>query len=114
MSGKRTILRDRGPPVGPYLCIRLTGIDHRFDGQNHTFLQPRILVLTIHVIGDLRLFMQLRTDPVAYKLAHDSKTVLGNIPLDRSTHIEEAIAGSDLIDGLFERLLGDRKSTRLK
>ena len=54
-------------------------IHHRLDGENHAFLQARA-VSRLAIIRHVGLFVHLRSDAVADKLAHHRKAVL------RSTH----------------------------
>src|SRR5580704_2192947 len=70
MRRQRMILGNRRPLVGQNPHVGSAGIHHRLNRQHHAFFQPRILVPAIHVIGDLRLFMQFRADTVPPHLAN--------------------------------------------
>src|SRR5581483_5176128 len=100
------VTRHRSPAVFPHLRIGLAGIDHRLDGQHHAFLQPWVLVLPVHIVWHLRLLVQPGADSVAYELANYRKPVGHHMPLDRSTHVEETVAGSHLANCQFERFTG--------
>ena len=50
--------------------------DHRLHRQHHAFLQPRILILAIHVVRDLRFLVKLCADTVAHILPDDRKPVV--------------------------------------
>ena len=65
------ILGHRRPFVFQNDRIRLPGVYHRFHRQHHALFEPRILVLAVHIIGDLRLFMELRSDAVAHILPYN-------------------------------------------
>src|ERR1017187_10010366 len=105
MSRVRTILRDRGPPVLPHHGLRLPGVDHRLYRQNHPGLQPRILILAIHVVGDLRFLVELGADTMAHILPDNRKPVSPDVLFHRTAHVEQPVAGPHLIDGQFERFL---------
>ena len=57
MSRKRTIHRNRRPAVLENLHFMATGIDHRFNSQNHTHFKQQSLALWA-IIRDLRLFVK--------------------------------------------------------
>src|SRR5208283_2875146 len=93
----------RLPPVLQYLRLRPPRVHHRFHGQHHSRLQPRILVLAIHVVRDLRLFMELGTDAMAHVLPHHRKTIRLDVALNGPAHVEQPVSGPHLVDGELER-----------
>ncbi len=87
------VLRHRRPAVAQNLRFRPAGVHHRLDRQHHAFFQPRILVLPVHVIRNLRLLVQLRPDAVSHILPHHRKPVRRHVPLHRPAHVEQPVAG---------------------
>src|SRR5579864_3800747 len=103
----RAVFRDRRPLVPEHLYFRFAGIHHRLDGEHHAFLQPRILVLPIHVIGHLRLLVQLCADPVPHVLPHDAESVRSHVLLHGAANIEKPVPCPHLLDRQLERVLGN-------
>src|ERR1017187_10009494 len=93
------------PLILQYLSRRPPRVHHRFDGQNHSFLQPRILVLAVHVVRDLRLFMELGADAMAHILPHYRKPIRLDVALHRAADVKQPVAGPHLVDGELERFL---------
>src|SRR5277367_584354 len=97
MGRKGPVLRHRGPFVVQDAHFGRAGVDHRFDGQNHPFFQARVLTSAVDVVGNLRLFVQLRPDPVSHHLAHHRKAVFHYVVLHRSANVEQPISAAGLV-----------------
>ena len=72
MSRPPAILSHGRPPVFQHFYSRHPGIDHRFNRQGHSGLESRPLA-GLPVIWNLRRFVQLASDAVADKLAHNTE-----------------------------------------
>src|SRR5579864_2597984 len=76
------VFGDRGPLIVEHPRSRLAYVDHRFDSQHHAFSQPNAVAANAKV-GDLRVLMHARPDPVAHKLAYHAETIGLHILLHR-------------------------------
>src|SRR6188474_2506108 len=68
MRRQAAIRRYRRPAVFQYSDARIADVHHRLDCQHHTLGEPRAAAW-LSVVRNLRLFVQLRTDAMADKLA---------------------------------------------
>src|ERR1700723_3090249 len=97
-----TVCRHRRPLVIQHPHARATGVYHRLHGQHHALLQLRALSRGT-IIRQLRIFVHLRADSVAHKLAHHRIPVLFHPLLHRGRYISQAIPRPDLRDALLQR-----------
>src|SRR5689334_9949705 len=117
----RTVRRDRhgvlemrrrasvggfGDPLVAHAHIGTSGIDHRLDRDDHTFLQSRAAP-RFAVIREVRFIVHFGADAVPDEFADDRKTILFDQTLDRVADIAEAIARPHLLDGAVERIAGN-------
>src|SRR3984885_14686718 len=97
-----TVCRHRRPLVIQHPHARATRVYHRLDGQHHALLQLRALSRGT-IIRQLRVFVHLRADSVAHKLAHHRISVLFHPLLHGGRYVPQAIARPDLRDALLQR-----------
>src|SRR5882724_4321239 len=81
----------------PHTNFRAAGIHHRFDGDDHTFLQPRVAYL-VTVVRQIGLVVHPRANSVPDELAYHRKTVLLDPALHRVADIAEPVARPHLVD----------------
>src|SRR5580704_2928566 len=96
------VRRHRGPLIIQHAYARTARVDHRLDRQHHALLQLGALTRRT-VIRQLRVFMHLGANSVAYKLAHHRISVLFHPLLHCGGYIPQAIARPDLRDALLQR-----------
>src|SRR5256885_5300233 len=96
------------PLVAQNPRFRLAEIHHRLNRENHAFSQSRA-VSAGAVVGDLRLFVQPRSDAMPNELPHHAESRGFHMLLHRSTNIADGVADP----GLLNAPVKDRKSTRL-
>src|SRR6202021_1726291 len=101
MSTKTSVRGYRRPLVIEHPGSRLAEVHHRLDGQYHAFPQFRTLSAGAE-IGDLRLFVQLGSDPVSHELSHHAETVGLHVLLDSRPHIADRISNQHLLNALVE------------
>src|ERR1700677_4363504 len=94
--------RLRRPLIVQHSHARAARVHHRLDGQHHALLQLRALSRGT-IIRQLRIFVHLRADSVAHKLAHHRIPVLFHPLLHRGRYISQAIPRPDLRDALLQR-----------
>ena len=99
---------DDGPLITEDLHLGSTEIDHRFNRQDEPFDQPW-RGLPLHIIGNLRRFVQIRADTVTDELADDRKTSLLGALLNSARDVRHPVAYGRLFDALKQRLFGDLK-----
>src|SRR5205823_8358380 len=92
-------------PLIPHTNFRAASIDHRLDGDDHTFLQPRAAPF-FAVVREIGLVVHLRADAVPDKLPHHRETVLFDPTLYRVTDIAKTITGAHLINRAVQRFAG--------
>src|SRR5262245_2046696 len=66
---KRFVAGDRGPAIRKHLHMRLTEIDHGFDGEDHAGLENITFSLG-PVMQNVGLVMEHQTHPMTAKIAH--------------------------------------------
>src|SRR5258708_1849469 len=106
VSAGTAVSRYRRPLVVQDLSFWPARIHHRLDCEHHALAQPCIGSARLE-IRHLRLFVQLSSYAVSYKLAHHTKAVGFDIFLHRSTDVTDAVADLHLLDRLVQRLLGN-------
>src|ERR1019366_4439341 len=74
-------------------------------------LQPRVLVLAIHIIRNLRLLVKLGADAMAHVLTDHRKTIGLHVLLHGLTNIEKPVAGPHPIDSHFQGFLRHLEET---
>src|SRR5215467_14453281 len=74
VSAVAAIHSDGGPLVIQNPGIGFSDVDHRLDGQHHTFSQSGAMPAHAE-IWHLRLFMQSRANAMSYKLTHYAEAV---------------------------------------
>src|SRR5215472_4473239 len=102
---RRTAVGGFRHPFAAHLHFRTAGIYHRFDGDDHAFLQTRAAP-RLPVVRKIGLIVHLRSDTVAYKLPHHRETVLLDPTLHRVTDVAQAVARAHLFDRAIQRLAG--------
>src|SRR5882672_1814025 len=74
VSRQTSISCDGSPPIAFHHNIRSTNIDHRLNGNHHSFSQA--YSSSCHsVIRNWRVFMQSSADTMANKLSYDRESV---------------------------------------
>src|SRR5258706_5614307 len=102
---RRTAIGGFRYPLIPHANFVAPGIDHRFDRDDHAFLQPRA-ASRFAVVREVRLVMHLGADAVPHELPYDRKPVLLDQTLHRVANVAEAVAGAHLVDGAVQRVAG--------
>jgi hypothetical protein len=97
---------DCGPTILENADFRAPGVDHGLDGEDHASLEARTLA-GVAEVGDLGIFVHGAADSVADKLPDDAETFGLAELLDGGRDVAKAAADLALLDGLFERGLGD-------
>src|ERR1700680_2790594 len=93
------------PFVAQNLSLGTSRIHHWFNRQNHAFGQLRALALLAKV-RDLRRFVQLRADTMAYEFPYYAESVLFDVLLNRRSNVPDCVANLYLLDALVKRGLG--------
>src|SRR5271163_1657316 len=75
-------------PLIPHTHFRRAGVDHRFDRDDHAFLQPRA-ASRVTVIREVRLVVHFGADAMTHKLPHYRVTVLLGPALYCVAHITD-------------------------
>src|SRR5579883_1163853 len=101
----RPVPGNGGPAVIQHHRVGLPRVDHRLDGQHHAFLQPRVFIFPVDIIGHLRLLVELGADTMSYIFPNDRKSVRLHMPLDRAANVKQAVARPHLLDRQFQGLL---------
>ena len=70
MSRQTPVSRHGRPLILEHAYRASAHVNHRFDRQHHPHLETRPLP-RFAIVGDLRLFMQLPTDPMTHKIGHN-------------------------------------------
>src|SRR5579871_33729 len=94
-----TVLGHRRPLVFQDYSFRTSGVHHGLHCQHHAFFQSRVLVLFVDVIRDLRLFVKLRSNPVAHIFPHNRKPVRLHVLLHGAANVEKAVSRTDPVYG---------------
>src|SRR6516164_9766340 len=103
---RRTSIGGFGHPFAAHLDFRPAGVHHRFDGDNHAFLQTRASS-RLPVVWKVGFIVHLRADAVPHKLPHHRVTVLLDPALHRVTNVAKTIARAHFVDRAVQRLAGD-------
>ena len=97
LGGQRPVLCHDGPPVGQLPGFVLAGVEHRFDGEDHSRLQRETFAAT-SMVQHLRFIVVDLPDPVPAVVAHDAETFALSHRLDGMADIAQAGAGLYLFD----------------
>ena len=92
-------------PLSAHLHFGPPGIHHRFDGNDHAFLQTRPAT-RLSIVREVRLIVHLCANAVTHKLPHNGKTVLLDPTLHRVPDITQPVARPHLVDRSVQRLTG--------
>lgn len=106
LGGKLAVQRPRGPAVRIDCHVIGAFGDHGLDREHHAFLNAE----TFAGIADMhisRLLVQVTTDAMGEKVAHDAEAVRLRMPLDHTCHVTEPIAGLRLRDAEVKAFLRD-------
>jgi hypothetical protein len=95
-----------GPTVLEDADFRAAGIDHRFDGEDHAGLETRAFT-GVAEVGNLGIFVHGAADSVADKLADNAEAFGLAELLNGGGDVAETAPHLALLDGSFERGLGD-------
>lgn len=106
LGGKLTVQRPRGPAVRIDCHVIGAFGDHGLDREHHAFLDAGAFagIADMHIS---RLLVQVTTDAMGEKVAHDAEAVRLRMPLDRACHVTEPIAGLRLRDAEVKAFLRD-------
>src|SRR5437868_844442 len=85
--------------------VRLADIYHGLNREHHALTQSRTMS-TGSIIGNLRLFVQPRSDSVTYKLANHAKSIRFDHLLHGRAHVANGAANPSGLDRTLERCLG--------
>src|SRR5438046_3098166 len=83
-------------PLIAHPHFRAAGIDHRFDRDDHAFLQTRAAAF-FPVVRQVGLVMHSGADAMPNEFPHHRKTVLLDPALHRVADVAEAVTGAHLI-----------------
>src|SRR5580704_5266355 len=78
---RRLAVRGFRDPFVPHVHVGLSGVHHRFDGDDHALLQSRAAAW-VAIVREIGLVVHLRTDAVPDKLSHYRIPVLFDPALD--------------------------------
>ncbi len=107
VSGQPAISRYRSPAIIKDLHIRAQLINHRFDGQHDSWLQPHSST-GLTEVWHLRTFMKSASDSVPDKIAHYRKSMHLNMTLYRVRHIRKTMRDRHAIYCAIQRLFRNR------
>src|SRR5690348_11726035 len=96
LGGKRAVAGDGGPAVFEQLYVGPTDVDHRFHGEDHSWLQLGAGAGASGV-DDLGTVMEEPADSVPAEIANDAVALRFGVALDRIGDIAEIIAGPGLL-----------------
>src|SRR5579863_2392976 len=102
VSGRFAVGRFSNPFVA-HVNVRLAGVHHRLDGDDHAFLKPRAAT-RITIVRKVGLVMHLGADAVPDKLTNYRVPVLLDPSLHRVTDIAQPIARAHFVDRAIQRL----------
>src|SRR4030095_7281744 len=103
--GRWTAIGGFGYPLVAHADLGTAGIHHRFDGDDHAFLQARTAP-GFPVIRQVRFVVHLGANAVPDEFAYYRKSILLDQALHRVANIAEAVAGAHLFNGAGERVAG--------
>src|SRR6516225_10123597 len=106
MSADTSVYGHRCPLVAEHARLRLAGIHHRLDREDHSLTQARA-VSAIAEVWNLRLFMQSRSNAVPNKLAYHAESRRFHMLLHGRTHVPDRIPDPRLLDTPIQGSLGD-------
>src|SRR5262245_52495955 len=89
---KGAVTRDRGPAIREYLHLRLAKIDHRFDREDHAWLEDSAIALR-SVMQNVGLVMELETHAMTAKIADHATALAFGKHLDCMANIAHGCAG---------------------
>src|SRR6266852_4079287 len=102
---RRTSIGRFRHPLAAHLHFRPAGVHHRFDGDDHAFLQTRP-ASRLPVIRKVRFIVHPSADAVSHKLPHHRIAVLLDPTLHRVTDIAEAVAWAHHVNRAIQRFAG--------
>lgn len=106
LGGELAVQRPGGPTVRIDCHVVGAFGDHGLDREHHAFLDAEAFagVADMHIV---RILVQVLTDAMGEKVAHDAEAVRFGMPLDRTRHVAEPIAGLCLRDAEVKAFLRD-------
>src|SRR3984885_5760709 len=105
MRAQAAILSHCRPTILQYPYSVAPRVDHGLDRQHHALAQPHP-TSPLTEIRDLGILVHVSADAVAHKLLHHAEAFGLHHLLHRRTDIAQHRAGTDRVDGLFQRRLG--------
>src|SRR5580704_5976972 len=100
-----TAIGSFGDPFAAHLHFRAAGIHHRFDGDDHAFLQTRP-ASRFSIVRKIGFIVHLRSDAVPHRLPHHRESVLLDPALHRVPDIAQPVARAHFIDRAIQRFAG--------
>ena len=107
---KRMVFGHDCPAVGQFFDVRLAGIDHRFNREDHALFELEAGA-RFTVMEHLGIFVEVLADAMATEFPNHGVAVFLRVRLDGMADIAERRAGSDCIDTFPEALKGDVAET---
>src|SRR4051812_40183522 len=91
VSAKTSVFRDGGPLIVEHPRSGTSDVHHRLDCQDHAFAQPRPMPACPE-IRNLRIFVQLGTNPVSDKLSNYAEPGSLDVLLNCRANIANRVA----------------------
>src|SRR5690606_11434239 len=98
LGGEGAVARYGGPAIGEDFHARFAEIDHRFDGEEHAFLQRCALSLAA-IVEHIRRIMEDAAKTMAATLAHHGAAMDLRLFLNGPANIEQRDGGAHLGTG---------------
>src|SRR6185503_8421886 len=104
MSTHASVVCNGRPTVAQYTNIRLAGIDHRLDGDDHTCFEPHARS-RLTKVRHLRILVHVATDAVTHKISYYGEPFSLNDSLHSRSDIAQGCSRLHCGNSRVERLL---------